>query len=82
MSILWSVLAPEEIWAGYGEVRTPPQEIQYGGVTMLVTPLGDGTGRVERLISPNPADYLRRGYQPGTRIQMPLNNDVPTRPVG
>lgn len=73
MSLLWTVLAESEVFAGYGVTETQPQVIEDHGVMMLVTPLGDGTGRLERLFSPRPADYLRPQWQPGTRVRMPMS---------
>ncbi len=43
-------------------------EVKHNGVTMLVTPTGNGRGRIQRLISSNPADYLHPALQPGNEI--------------
>lgn len=75
MSVLWTVMASDAVWSGYGAATVPPpQEVQVGGVTMLVSPNGDGTGRVERLLSLDPAHFLRPDCQPGTRVRMPLGD--------
>lgn len=73
MTLMWTVLSSDEVWAGYGARMEAPQEVQYGGYKMLVLPLGDGSARIERLLSLNPAHYLRPECQPGTRIRMPLS---------
>lgn len=39
-----------------------------GGVRALVQPLPDGRARLERLLSTDPADYLRSDLIPGTIV--------------
>lgn len=73
MSLIWTVLSEDEVFAGFVTQLTQPQLIESGGVSMLVTPLGDGTGRVERVLSARPRDFLRADCQPGVRIRLPLS---------
>ncbi|WP_134686262.1 YlzJ-like family protein [Brevibacillus migulae] len=45
------------------------REISMGaGVTMLVEPISSSEGKIVRLISPNPQDYLNPRYAPGQTI--------------
>lgn len=41
-------------------------EMSVGRATVVVHVAADGSRRVERLLSTNPADYLRPEWQPGT----------------
>ena len=43
-------------------------EIARGSVKMLVTQTRPGEGRIERIVSSNPYDYLSTGLQPGSSI--------------
>jgi hypothetical protein len=70
MTILWTAAAIHQVLADKDSEIAPTKEIQYMGVTMLVTPLEDGFGRIERLISPNPQHFLRAEFQPGMRVPM------------
>ncbi|MCL6516224.1 YlzJ-like family protein [Alicyclobacillus sp.] len=70
MSTLWTIVPPEVLFAASGgAVET--EEIEIGGARMVVTPLGRGQARVERLISPDPQHYLRPDWQPGAVIPYP-----------
>ena len=45
------------------------REISMGaGVTMLVEPTGSSEGKIVRLISPDPQDYLNPRFAPGQTI--------------
>lgn len=72
MSLIWTVLCEDEVFAGFGALTTAPQLMEHGGVSMLVTPLGDGTGRIERVLSARPSDFLRTDCQPGMRVRLPM----------
>lgn len=67
MSFLYT---PMPLEAVYGwENKTPQyQELEMGGAKLLVEPMGMDKCRVVRLISTNPADYLRNEFQPGAEI--------------
>jgi hypothetical protein len=45
------------------------QEIEVAGAKMLVEQTGIAQGRVVRLLSTDPGDYLLAQYQPGTEIR-------------
>ncbi|MBX5436336.1 MAG: YlzJ-like family protein [Alicyclobacillaceae bacterium] len=72
MSVLWTIAPVEHVFSGLTSHSGSAQwqEIQVEGVTMLVSPAGRGMGRIERLISPNPQDYLRPEWQPGQLVPL------------
>jgi hypothetical protein len=73
MTILWTAVAIDQVLADRDSEIAPTKEIQYMGVTMMVTPLDNGYGRIERLISPNPQHYLKAEFQPGVTVPMYSN---------
>lgn len=50
-------------------------EVEVQGRTLLVEPVSAAHGRVVRLISSNPADYLRPEWQPGVQINYLARKD-------
>ena len=62
--ILYTPLPPEAVWEGWGQPPPPRQQISLGNAVLEVEILGFRLGRVWRLHSTDPADYLR-GPQPG-----------------
>jgi hypothetical protein len=67
---MWTIVPAELVLDGYERHAPVLQEVRRSGITMLVTPLEGGMGRVERLISPNPQDYLRPEWQPGAIVPL------------
>ncbi len=65
--ILWTVM-PLELVFGEQESSTPYEEIEYAGTKLMVERLSPTEGKVVRIISSNPADFLNPQYQPGTRL--------------
>ncbi|MDD2202287.1 MAG: YlzJ-like family protein [Firmicutes bacterium] len=47
-----------------------PIECNVNGVRLMVWPMPDGKGRVERIISTNPAHYLNPATAPGSLVDM------------
>lgn len=70
MSVLYTPLAPEVVLAGMDNEMASYQELEVGGVKMLVEQAGPNQCRVVRLLSTNPRDYLREEFQPGTMVNM------------
>lgn len=70
MSLLWSIVPAEKVFEGAQVVEGPLREISRDGITMLVREGELGTGRIERIISPNPQDYLKPQWQPGTVVRL------------
>lgn len=40
------------------------------GCPVLVEPLGEGRGRIERILSTDPSQYLTLGLQPGSIVDL------------
>jgi hypothetical protein len=69
MSIIWSIVPTDVLFAAPdGTPASELQELQIGQATMVVSPAPNGMAKIERLISPNPRDYLRKEWQPGALI--------------
>lgn len=66
--IIYSAMPIELILEGMDSYRPTYSEIQIDGLTMMVEPLTPYSGKVVRLISPNPQDYLNPSYAPGSVI--------------
>lgn len=73
--ILHSVIPSEVVFENYEQVgKMEMRELQFGSITMLVEPTGAFEGRIIRMISPNPQDYLNPRFAPGQKIY--FNPDV------
>jgi len=62
--ILWTVMPIDMVFAS----SAPPpqyQEIVYAGTNVLVEKISPTQCRIVRLLTTNPADYLRPEIQPG-----------------
>lgn len=69
MSFIYLPLPLEAVYEGW-ENKTPQyKELDVGGAKLLVEPMGMDRCRVVRLISTNPADYLKNEFQPGAEFQ-------------
>jgi hypothetical protein len=67
--IMYSVMPLEVIFENYEQMeKTEVREIRLGAVTMLVEPTGPYEGKIIRLISPDPQDYLNPRFAPGQKI--------------
>ncbi|MCY0889137.1 MAG: hypothetical protein OWQ59_11870 [Alicyclobacillaceae bacterium] len=66
----WTPLDEVAVFSGLegGDAEQPLVEVCQNGLTMLVHPLGDGTGRLEKLVSPKPADFCNPKLQPGSIV--------------
>lgn len=67
--IHYSTIPIDQVYAGWDSFTPNYQEINYQGVTMLIEPQGTQGGRIVRLISPNPQDYLNPNWAPGQFIR-------------
>ncbi|MED2253965.1 YlzJ-like family protein [Brevibacillus parabrevis] len=68
--ILYSIIPTETVFANMEQVEKQElEEITNGHATMLVEPTGPYEGRIVRLISPDPQDYLKPHYAPGQKVQ-------------
>lgn len=67
--IIYSALPLELIFENFEEVEKQQiEEIRMGAATMLVQPTGKYEGKIVRLISPDPQDYLNPTFAPGQKI--------------
>ncbi len=69
MSILYTPLPIEQVLEGIDKDGRQYQEIDIGGVKLLVEQQSLESARVVRLISSNPMDYLNSKFQPGTELK-------------
>ncbi|MED1721659.1 YlzJ-like family protein [Brevibacillus parabrevis] len=68
--ILYSIIPTETVFANMEQVeKRELEEITNGHATMLVERTGPYEGRIVRLISPDPQDYLKPHYAPGQKVQ-------------
>lgn len=49
------------------------KEIDVGGVKLVVEPMGINQGKIVRLLSSNPQDFLNPNFSPGKIITFSLN---------
>ncbi len=68
--ILYTALPLELIWEGYSDFSPQYQEIEKEGRVLLIEPLSFNQGKVARLISSNPQDYMDPSFQPGEIINL------------
>ncbi|WP_025028508.1 YlzJ-like family protein [Caldalkalibacillus mannanilyticus] len=66
--IMYSAIPLELVLAGYDDFNPVYEEIEHEGINMLIEPVGPYQGKIVRLLSCNPQDYLHSSYSPGTVI--------------
>jgi hypothetical protein len=67
--IIYSAMPLELIFENFHDVENQQvEEIRIGTATMLIQPTGKYEGKIIRLISPDPQDYLNPSYAPGQKI--------------
>jgi len=67
--IHYAALPLELVFEGFETYRPDLVETRVGGVTMLIERTGPAEGRIVRLISPNPQDFLNPQFAPGTMVR-------------
>ena len=68
---LWTIVPIEDI---YLQDYVPQyEEMDYAGTKLLVEKNEDGRYKVSRILSSNPADFLRSELQPGCFLEMNLS---------
>ncbi|WP_400163035.1 YlzJ-like family protein [Brevibacillus sp. TJ4] len=68
--ILHTVMPLETVMANMEQVEKQElKEIAYGHMTMLIEQTGPFEGRIVRMISPDPQDYLNPDCAPGTIVR-------------
>ena len=68
MTLLWTIVPMDKVFEEASKMESPLREISRQGITMMVREGEEGTGIIERIISPNPQDYLRPEWQPGSVV--------------
>nr|WP_236838552.1 YlzJ-like family protein [Caldalkalibacillus salinus] len=58
----------EHVFDGYDTFNPDYEEIVHQGVNMLIEPCGVYQGRIVRLLSTDPQDFLNPDYSPGQVI--------------
>lgn len=67
--IIHSTVPAELIFAEFDRLEQQKlREMEIDGVSMIVELTGDNAGRIVRLLSPNPQDYLNPRFAPGNSI--------------
>lgn len=56
---------PDDLVFGQELLQNPYEEIEYAGIQMMVEKLSANECRIVRILSTDPADYLRQDIQPG-----------------
>jgi hypothetical protein len=68
--ILYTPMQLELVMEGLKEMKEPVTRlVDIGGVTLIIEDTGPGEGRVIRLLSTDPDDYLRPELYPGVVIK-------------
>ncbi|HEX3015509.1 MAG TPA: YlzJ-like family protein [Desulfobacteria bacterium] len=66
----WTPLDLEQVLKGWDQQHGERIEVVCENILLEVEPLGDGTGKIIRLISSDPNDYLRGDLAPGQVINI------------
>jgi hypothetical protein len=66
--IIYTAMPLEYVLEGMDQQEYNYSEIEFGNMTMVVEQATPYTGKIVRLISPNPQDYLNPSYSPGQMI--------------
>lgn len=70
--ILYTVMPIETVLEGLQpEDRRTFRDVPVGGVRLLVEEMSPGSGRIVRLLSTDPRDFLDPRYQPGSCLRLP-----------
>lgn len=67
--IVYTIFPLELVFEGYEDFKPEYEEIERDGCRLLVEALSFNQGKIVRLISSNPQDYLNPAYQPGEIIK-------------
>ncbi|OWZ84305.1 YlzJ-like family protein [Natranaerobius trueperi] len=68
--ILYTPVALEDVHKGQSDNQQQFHEIEHKGRTVIVEPVNSFQGKVVRLISTDPNDFLDPTYQPGNMISI------------
>lgn len=66
----WAAIPLETVFDGHENMSFNWLETESQGVKMVVEPMGNGTGKIVRLLSLNPSDYLNPSFAPGSIVSI------------
>ncbi|MFY9371621.1 MAG: YlzJ-like family protein [bacterium] len=66
--ILYTTMPLENVYQGLEDMRPSYLEVEMAGTMVVVEPIGLNQGRIVRILSTDPQDYLHPGLQPGRII--------------
>ena len=68
--MMWTIMPPEMIWEGIEEKPKGLLQLSWRGTPVLVEPLEFGRGKIVKLLSTDPKDFLRPELQPGSVVDL------------
>ena len=68
--IIYTPLPIEQVLEGNSDFSPDYKEIEKDGCILLIEPISFSEGRIVRLISSNPQEYLKPTLQPGEIIKL------------
>lgn len=69
--ILYTPMQLELVLEGLEEMKHPEvREVTINGVQILIEDIGSGQGKVQKVLSTRPEDYLIPEFTPGAKIQL------------
>jgi hypothetical protein len=70
-ALIYTIMPGHIVVGEYGEPAAEPVEMVLGGRRIILEPGPGGEGRIVRLISTDPYDYLDPRFQPGRYLYLP-----------
>ena len=69
--ILYTPMQLELVFEGLEEMKHPEvREVTMDGVRLLIEDVGGGQGKVQKVLSTRPKDYLKPEFMPGAKVQL------------
>jgi hypothetical protein len=66
--ILYSIIPTEAIYQGFDQFNPQFEDVVLDGCSMQIERINENQGRIVRLYSVNPQDYLKPHFSPGSII--------------
>ncbi|BCJ85329.1 YlzJ-like family protein [Effusibacillus dendaii] len=66
--LYWAAIPLETVFEGFDSTSYNWLETDYQRVKMIVEPCGNGWGKIVRLLSANPYDYMDPRLSPGSLV--------------
>lgn len=67
--ILYTSVPIETVMEGFEDKQPETSEVTVNGILMQIEPVAPYQGKIVRLYSPDPMNYLNPDYAPGTIIE-------------